>query len=140
GSGTLTADRAVRVGDDLYRGTDIVLATGSFSRSLPGIDLGEHIITSDAALALERVPERAIILGGGVIGVEFASAWRSLGAEVTIIEGLDRLVPNEDATLSTALERAFRRRGIVTKVGARVASAVESGDGVRVTLEGGGEL
>jgi len=140
GSGTLTADRAVRVGDDLYRGTDIVLATGSFSRSLPGIELGERIVTSDAALALERVPERAVILGGGVIGVEFASAWRSLGAEVTIVEGLDRLVPNEDATLSTALERAFRRRGIVAKVGARVASAVEAGDGVRVTLEGGEEL
>ncbi|OCG73083.1 dihydrolipoyl dehydrogenase [Microbacterium sediminis] len=140
GSGSLTSDRAVRVGDDLYRGTDIVLATGSFSRTIPGIELGERIITSDAALTLERIPERVIVLGGGVIGVEFASAWRSLGAEVTIVEGLDRLVPNEDATLSASLERAFRRRGIVSKLGARVASAVESADGVRVTLEGGDTL
>lgn len=140
GSGTLTADRAVAVGDDLYRGTDIVLATGSHSRSVPGIEPGERILTSEGALALDRVPERAIVLGGGVIGVEFASAWRSLGAEVTIVEGLDRLVPNEDAALSTALERAFRRRGIASRLAARVTSAVESASGVTVTLEGGETL
>ncbi|WP_261167173.1 dihydrolipoyl dehydrogenase [Microbacterium sp. Marseille-Q6965] len=140
GSGELTADRAVAVGDDLYRGTDLVLATGSYSRLIPGIELGERILTSEGALALDRVPARAIVLGGGVIGVEFASAWRSLGADVTILEGLEHLVPSEDIALSTALERAFRRRGIVSRLGARVASAVESGDGVTVTLEGGETL
>lgn len=136
GRGTLEDGPAVRVGDDLYRADDVVLATGSRSRLVQGIELGERIVTSDGALASDAVPQRAIVLGGGVIGVEFASAWRSLGADVTIVEGLDRLVPNEDAALSSGLERALRKRGIATRLGATVTGAEETADGVTVRLEG----
>lgn len=140
GFGSLRPDRAVQVGDDVYRGGDVVIATGSRSKLVPGIEVGDRIVTSDGALALASVPERAIVLGGGVIGVEFASAWRSLGAEVTIVEGLDRLVPNEDEAVSRGLERAFRKRGITSMLGAKVSGADESEDGVSVRLEGGETL
>lgn len=140
GTGRLTAERTVAVGDDLYRGRDVVLATGARSRTLPGVEFGERIVDSEAALALDRVPERLLVLGGGVIGVEFASAWRSLGAEVTVLEGLDRLLPTEDAALSKTLERAFRRRGIQARVGARVAAASETADAVTLTLDDGTTL
>ncbi|WP_119697978.1 dihydrolipoyl dehydrogenase [Microbacterium halotolerans] len=134
GFGTLLADGSVRVGEDTYRGGDVVVATGSRSRLVPGIELGDRIVTSEGALAQETVPARAIVLGGGVIGVEFASAWRSLGAEVTIVEGLDRLVPNEDEAVSTALERAFRKRGIVSRLATTVSGAEETANGVAVHL------
>jgi len=137
GEGRLEAGPAVRVGDDLYRGTDVVLATGSFSRSLPGLEIGGRILTSEQALQLDEVPARVVILGGGVIGVEFASVWRSFGADVTIVEALDHLVPNEDVTLSKALERAFRRRGIASSLGVRFQSATQTADAVTVTLEDG---
>ncbi|WP_105565026.1 dihydrolipoyl dehydrogenase [Microbacterium halophytorum] len=140
GTGVIEADRGVRVGDDVYRGTDVVIATGSFSRTIPGIELGGRIVTSEGALALADVPTRAIVLGGGVIGAEFASAWRSLGAEVTIVEGLDRLVPNEDADVSRGLERAFRKRGIASKLGVSVAGATETPSGVEVRLDDGEAL
>ncbi|MBR7559400.1 FAD-dependent oxidoreductase, partial [Mycobacterium tuberculosis] len=91
---------------------DVVLATGSYSRTLPGLEIGGRILTSEQALSLDVIPERALVLGGGVIGVEFASVWRSFGTEVTIIEALPHLVPNEDIAMSKGLERAFRRRGI----------------------------
>ncbi|HKT57196.1 MAG TPA: dihydrolipoyl dehydrogenase [Microbacterium sp.] len=140
GRGVLTADRAVRVGDDEYRGADVIVATGSYSRSLPGLEIGGRIITSEQALELDEVPGTALILGGGVIGVEFASAWRSLGAEVTVIEALDHLLPAEDVTSSKALERAFRKRGIASSLGVRFASATQTETGVTVTLEDGKTL
>ncbi|MFE6994819.1 dihydrolipoyl dehydrogenase [Microbacterium sp. NPDC057659] len=137
GSGRLDTDRAVVVGEDRYVGADVVLATGSFSRSLPGLEIGGRILTSEQALALDEVPKRVLILGGGVIGVEFASVWRSFGAEVTIIEALPHLVPNEDIALSKGLERAFRRRGIAYSLGVRFQSATQTADAVTVTLEDG---
>ena len=137
GEGHLNADRTVSVGYDVYAGGDVVLATGSYSRSLPGLEIGGRILTSEQALALDVVPERVLVLGGGVIGVEFASVWRSFGAEVTIIEGLEHLVPNEDITLSKGLERAFRRRGIQYSLGTRFQSAEQDAESVTVTLEDG---
>ena len=137
GMGVLQPDRSVRVGDDLYRGADVILATGSYSRSLPGLEIGGRILTSEQALELPEIPARVVILGGGVIGVEFASVWRSFGAEVTIVEALDHLVPNEDLALSKGLERAFRKRGIAYSLGVRFASATETPDAVTVTLEDG---
>lgn len=137
GTGRLNADRTVSVGDDTYTGTDVVLATGSYSRSLPGLDIGGRILTSEQALALDVVPERVLVLGGGVIGVEFASVWRSFGAEVTIIEALPHLVPNEDVALSKGLERAFRRRGIQYSLGTRFQTATQDDSSVTVTLEDG---
>lgn len=137
GEGRLESGPAVRVGDDVYRGTDVVLATGSYSRTLPGLEIGGRILTSEHALELDDIPGRVVILGGGVIGVEFASVWRSFGAEVTIVEALEHLVPNEDVALSKALERAFRRRGIQYSLGVRFQSASQTADSVTVTLEDG---
>ena len=137
GEGMLEAGLAVRVGDDLYRGADVILATGSYSRTLPGLEIGGRVLTSEHALDLAEIPQRIVILGGGVIGVEFASVWRSFGVDVTVVEALDHLVPNEDVTMSKALERAFRRRGIASSLGVRVAGVSQSSDAVTVTLENG---
>ena len=97
-------------------------------------------MTSDQALTLDYVPASAIILGGGVIGVEFASVWRSFGVDVTVVEGLPHLVPAEDEAVSKAMERAFRKRGIDFKVGVRFQSAAQDAEGVTVTLESGETL
>ncbi|MGZ0710799.1 dihydrolipoyl dehydrogenase (plasmid) [Coraliomargarita sp. W4R53] len=140
GEGRLGSATSVCVGDDEYLGTDVVLATGSYSRSLPGLEISGRVLTSEHALELDEVPKSAVILGGGVIGVEFASVWRSFGADVTIVEALDHLVPNEDVTASKALERAFRRRGIVSSLGVRFASYTQDDDSVTVTLENGKEF
>ncbi|MFT4260180.1 dihydrolipoyl dehydrogenase [Microbacterium sp.] len=140
GLGRLNPDRSVSVGDDVYVGSDVILATGSYSRTLPGLEIGGRILTSEQALALDVIPERVLVLGGGVIGVEFASVWRSFGAEVTIIEALPHLVPNEDVALSKGLERAFRRRGIQYSLGTRFASAAQGDAAVTVTLEDGKEF
>jgi dihydrolipoamide dehydrogenase len=116
----------------------VVLASGSYSRSLPGLEVdGRRVLTSEHALTLDRVPASAIVLGGGVIGCEFASVWRSFGAEVTIVEALPRLVPAEDEEVSKALERAFRKRRIGFRVGTPFQSLEHTPDGVRVTVEGG---
>ena len=137
GEGRLDAGPSVVVGEDRYVGTDVILATGSYSRSLPGLEIGGRILTSEHALELNEIPDRVVILGGGVIGVEFASVWRSFGVDVTVIEALDHLVPNEDVAMSKALERAFRRRGIASSLGVRFASANQTADAVTVTLENG---
>ncbi|MEO8263614.1 MAG: FAD-dependent oxidoreductase, partial [Pseudolysinimonas sp.] len=92
GEGRLTSPTTVQVGDITVTGKNIVLATGSYSRSLPGLEIGGRVITSEQALALPFVPRKVAVLGGGVIGVEFSSVWRSWGAEVTIIEALPHLV------------------------------------------------
>jgi dihydrolipoamide dehydrogenase len=141
GDGRLVSPTQVKVGDTVYEGAHVVLATGSESRSLPGLAIdGERVITSDQALALDRVPSSVVILGGGVIGVEFASVWRSFGAEVTIVEMLPHLLPPEEESSSRLLERAFRRRGIGQKLGARFEGVKDTGSGVTVTLEGGATI
>lgn len=140
GLGRLNADRSVAVGDDVYVGADVVLATGSYSRTLPGLEIGGRILSSEEALSLDVIPERVLVLGGGVIGVEFASVWRSFGTEVTIIEALPHLVPNEDIAMSKGLERAFRRRGIQYSLGTRFQSATQNDSSVTVTLEDGKEF
>ena len=140
GEGRLDGDRTVRVGDDTYTGTDVILATGSYSRTLPGLEIGGRVITSEQALGLAEVPARVVVLGGGVIGVEFASVWSSFGAEVTIVEALPHLIPNEDETMSKALERAFRKRGIGYRLGVRFRGVSQTDTGVTVTLEDGTAL
>ncbi len=137
GEGRLVAPNTVRVGADDIIGTNIVLATGSYSRSLPGLEIGGRVIASEHALELQEVPKRVAILGGGVIGVEFARVWRSFGAEVTIIEGLPHLVPNEEESISKQLERAFKKRGIGFKLGVRFQSVTQNDSSVTVTLENG---
>jgi dihydrolipoamide dehydrogenase len=141
GEGRLVAPKTIAVGEDTYTGTNVVLATGSYSRTLPGLDLdGQRVISSEHALTLDHVPASAIVLGGGVIGVEFASAWKSFGADVTIVEALPHLVPLEDEDNSKLLERAFRRRGIGFRLDARFAGVEHTDAGVRVTLESGESL
>lgn len=137
GEGRITSPTTVQVGADTIVGKNIVLATGSYSKSLPGLEISGRVITSETALQMDWVPQRVAILGGGVIGVEFASVWRSFGSEVTVIEGLPHLVPNEEETISKNLERAFRKRGIDFKVGVRFSGVTQSDAGVVVSLEDG---
>ena len=137
GEGSLVAPKTISVNGDLYTGKSVVLATGSYSKTLPGLEIGGRVITSEHALQLDFVPNKVIVLGGGVIGVEFASIWRSFGTDVTIIEGLPTLVPNEDASVSKAMERAFRKRGINFKTGVRFQGVQQSATGVVATLENG---
>ncbi|WP_114559008.1 dihydrolipoyl dehydrogenase [Desertihabitans aurantiacus] len=128
---------AVRAGDRLLRAEHVVVATGSAPRTLPGMEPdGQRVLTSDHALRLDRLPERAVVLGGGVIGCELASAWRSFGVEVTVVEALERLLPGEEPALSQALQRAFVRRGIEVLTGSPVTSHRVGPDGVEVTLAG----
>lgn len=141
GRGRLVDAHTVSVDGAAYTAATVVLATGSYARTLPGLEIdGQRIITSDHALSLDQVPQSAIILGGGVIGCEFASAWTSFGAQVTIVEALPHLVPLEEEASSKLLERAFRRRKINLKLGVRFAGAQATPSGVRVTLEDGTEL
>ncbi|MGI9000713.1 MAG: dihydrolipoyl dehydrogenase [Pseudonocardia sp.] len=140
GSGKFVAPNAVEVDGQRYVGTNVVLATGSYAKSLPGLDIGGRIITSNEAIRLDEVPNRVVVLGGGVIGVEFASVFTSFGSEVTIVEALPHLVPNEDEFASTLLERAFRRRKIAFKTGVRFTGATQTDDAVTVSLESGEEI
>jgi dihydrolipoamide dehydrogenase len=137
GEGRLVAPNAVQVGDQRIVGKNVILATGSYSRSLPGLEIGGRVITSEQALELDFVPGKVAILGGGVIGVEFASVWKSFGSDVTVIEALPHLVPNEEESISKQLERAFRKRGIDYKIGVRFQSVTQDENGVVVTLENG---
>jgi dihydrolipoamide dehydrogenase len=140
GEGRLVGPKTVQVNGENYTGANVILASGSYSRSLPGLEIGGRVITSEHALQLEFVPNKVIVLGGGVIGVEFASIWRSFGAEVTIVEGLPSLVPNEEPAVSKALERAFRKRGIDFKTGVRFSGVEQHENGVVVSLESGERL
>ncbi|GAF48856.1 dihydrolipoyl dehydrogenase [Rhodococcus wratislaviensis] len=140
GRGRLVGPNGVEVDGELITGGAVVLATGSSPKTLPGISIGGRVVTSDQALVLPSVPEKAIILGGGVIGVEFASVWSSFGASVTIVEAMPRLVPNEDETISKYLERAFRRRKITAKTGVRVTEVTQDENAVSVTLDSGDVL
>ena len=136
GEGRMTGPKSVTVGSETYTGKNLILATGSVTKTL-GIEIGGRVITSDQALLMDWIPNRVAILGGGVIGVEFASVWRSFGSEVVIIEGLDRLVPNEDPSMSKGLERAYRKRGIETKLGNKFKAVSQTDNGVTVELENG---
>jgi dihydrolipoamide dehydrogenase len=141
GRGTLinSADGpAVQVGDRTISGSQVVVATGSSPRSLPGLEIdGERVLTSEHALKLTELPSSAIVLGGGVIGTEFASAWRSFGVEVTVVEALPRLVAAEEPELSKVLERTFRKRKISMLTGSPMRSVEVGDNSVTLTVESG---
>jgi dihydrolipoamide dehydrogenase len=139
GKGRMSGAKTITVGADSYIGKHVLLATGSVTKTL-GIEIGGRVMTSDQALQMDWVPERVAILGGGVIGVEFASIWRSFGAEVVIIEGLDRLVPNEEPVISKALDRAYRKRGIESKLGNKFKTVTQTPTSVEVELENGEKI
>jgi len=141
GAGKLVSPTAVEVNGQRYEGRHVVLATGSTPKSLPGLEIdGNRVINSDHALVLDRVPQSAVVLGGGVIGVEFASAWKSFGVDVTIVEALPHLVALEDEASSKLLERAFRRRGIKYELGSRFSGVEYTDAGIRVSLENGKQI
>ncbi len=140
GAGVLDGPTTVVVGDRRITGRNVVLATGSSAKSLPGLQIGGRIMTSDQALTIDHVPARVIVLGGGVIGVEFASVFKSFGAEVTIIEALPRLVAAEDQAISKQLERSFRKRKIAARTGVKFTGATQEGDVVKVSLDSGDTL
>lgn len=137
GYGKLVGPDTVEVEGQRVTGRHVVLATGSYARTLPGLEIGGRIMTSDQALEVDHVPSSVIVLGGGVIGSEFASVWKSFGADVTIIEALPRLIPGEDEALSKAFERAYRKRGIKFSTGVRFQGATQDDHAVHVTLENG---
>ncbi|MBC7463948.1 MAG: dihydrolipoyl dehydrogenase [Actinobacteria bacterium] len=141
GHGRLVAKNTVEANGEKYVGKNVVLATGSYARSLPGLEIdGTKIMTSDHALTMDYVPASVIVLGGGVIGCEFASVWKSFGSEVRIIEALPHLVALEDESSSKQLERAFRKRKINFELGVRFSSATVTESGVSVKLEDGKEF
>jgi dihydrolipoamide dehydrogenase len=140
GEGKLVTSKAVEVNGDRISGKSVILATGSYSKTLPGLELGGRVITSEQALKLDEVPKKVVILGGGVIGVEFASMWKSFGAEVAIVEGLPHLVPNEEETISKQLERTYKKRGIDLHLGVFFKGVEHTDSGVTVSLEDGTSL
>jgi len=138
GHGKLVSKDTVEVSGTKYTGKNIVLATGSYAKTLPGLEIdGKRVMTSEHAIKLDYVPKSVIVLGGGVIGCEFASVWKSFGADVTIIEGLPHLIALEDESSSKQLERAYRKRGINFELGVRFKSHAVTADGVTITLEDG---
>ncbi len=138
GEGRLVAPNAVDVAGRRLTGRHVVLASGSYAKTLPGLEIdGQRVMTSEQALNLPHVPSSVVVLGGGVIGVEFASVWRSFGAEVTVVEALPNLVPAEDVDVSKQVERAFRRRGIGFKLGKPYEKLEHTDNGVRLTIAGG---
>jgi dihydrolipoamide dehydrogenase len=141
GEGRLVSPTAVECNGERYEGSHVILATGSVPKSLPGLEIdGNRVISSNHALTLDRVPSSVVILGGGVIGVEFASVWKSFGADVTIVEALPHLLPLEDEASSKLLERQFRRRGIKYELGSRFSGVQYTDSGVQVSLESGKQL
>lgn len=140
GEGRLAARNVVEVSGRRLTGRNVVLATGSYAKTLPGLEISGRIMTSEQALELDFVPPRVVVLGGGVIGVEFASVFKSFGSEVTVVEALPRLVAAEDEAISKQLERSFRKRKIAVKTGVSFAGATQSGDTVTVSLDDGGTI
>jgi dihydrolipoamide dehydrogenase len=117
--------------------TSIIIATGSESTPLPGVEIDEkHIVSSTGALSFDRVPERLAVIGGGYIGLELGSVWARLGAKVTVIELLDHIVPNMDRELGTALQRTLARSGIQFKLGTKLAGIREANEGLILDLDG----
>ncbi|WP_018335754.1 dihydrolipoyl dehydrogenase [Actinomycetospora chiangmaiensis] len=140
GHGRLVGQDTVEVDGQRYTGRNVVLASGSYSKTLPGLELGGRVITSTEAINLDYVPDRVVVLGGGVIGCEFASVWKSFGSEVTIVEALPHLVPNEDEFLSKQLERQFRKRKIGYKIGTKFTGVEQTADAVTISLENGEQI
>ncbi len=136
GEGRLAGDGRVAVGGETYAAKSIVIATGSESTKLPGVALdGKRIVDSTGALELDQVPEHLVVIGGGYIGLELGSVWHRLGARVTVVEYLDRLVPGMDGEIGRAFERVLGKQGFVFKLSTKVTGATVEGEAVTLTLE-----
>jgi dihydrolipoamide dehydrogenase len=136
GTGTITAPGKVSVDGTEYAAKNIVIATGSESMPLPGVEVDErNIVTSTGALELDKVPGHLVVIGGGVIGLELGSVWRRLGAEVTVVEFLDRIIPGTDNEITKAFERVLTKQGLKFRLGMKVTKAVTGNEGVTLTME-----
>lgn len=140
GHGALTAEGNVKVGgnfdgDEIEAGT-VILATGSIARPVPGTEFGGRVIGTEGAWALDEVPESLAVIGAGASGTEIASAYQRLGSDVTLLEALDRVLPTEDADVSKAAARGFKKQGITVKAGALVEGVSSGKDGVSFTAAG----
>jgi dihydrolipoyl dehydrogenase len=138
GTGRLVQGPAVEVDGRKVSAPDVVLATGSFPRLLPGLEVGDRIITSDQALFLDHLPTSVAIIGAGAIGLEFATVYISFGVTVTVLEALPRVAPLEDEDISKEAARAFRKKGITAYAGVKVTEVKDSGDHVEITYESEG--
>ena len=138
GTARLVAGPALEIDGRRVDATDVVLASGSRPKMLPGVEVTERIITSDQALWYDNIPGSAVVIGAGAVGLEFASLYRSFGADVTLIEALPRLAPLEDEDVSKEIVKAFRKRGITSSAGASVQQIKDAGDHVEVTYEANG--
>jgi dihydrolipoamide dehydrogenase len=139
GTAALGTGPSVLVDGRTIEATDVVIATGSQPKLLPGVEVSERVITSDQALWYASIPASAIVIGAGAVGLEFASFYRSMGADVTLIEALPRLAPLEDEDLSKEVARAFRKRRIAAHAGASVAEVTDAGDHAEVAFEADGK-
>lgn len=136
GTGRITAPGKVSVDGTEYEAKHIVVATGSEALTLPGVEIDEQaVVTSTGALELDRVPGHLAVIGGGYIGLELGSVWHRLGAEVTVIEYLDRLVPGMDSEVAKTFERVLGKQGLKFRLGTKVTGARKGNDGVTLTLE-----
>ncbi len=136
GAGKIVAPGRVSVDGTEYAAKHIVIATGSESMPLPGVAVDEkRIVTSTGALELDAVPGHLVVIGGGVIGLELGSVWRRLGAQVTVVEFLDRLIPGNDAEVARQFERILARQGMKFRLGTKVTGATAAEDGVTLTVE-----
>ena len=139
GRARLLPGPAVEVDGTRYDAVDVVIATGSQPRLLPGLELTDRIISSDQALRYDRIPTSAVVIGAGAVGLEFASLYRSFGADVTVVEALPRLAPLEDEAVSKEIAKAFRKRGITSEAGASVTGVKQTDTGVEVAYSTGAE-
>ncbi len=137
GEARVVAGPGVEVDGRRLSAPDVVVATGSTPNLLPGLSVTDRVITSDQALSYPAIPSSAVVIGAGAVGLEFASLYRSFGAEVTLLEALPRLAPLEDEDVSKEVARAFRKRGIQAFAGANVQEVRDAGDRVEVTYDAG---
>ena len=136
GKGRIAAPGRVEVAGESYAAKHIVIATGSESVPLPGVEIDEQaIVTSTGGLALDRVPGHLVVIGGGYIGLELGSVWRRLGAKVTVVEFLDRIVPTMDGEVARQFQRILAKQGLTFRLGSKVTGARKGADGVTLTLE-----
>src|SRR5271165_3568113 len=136
GTGRIVAAGKVDVGGTEYEAKNIVIATGSESMPLAGVEVDEkQIVTSTGGLELDKVPGHLVVIGGGYIGLELGSVWRRLGADVTVVEFLDHIVPTMDGEIAKAVERILSRQGMKFRLGMKVTSARKGSDGVTLSIE-----